>query len=102
MPEQPQADRAGLPQLREHVWSFPEFRELLAVRDHGRGLPPADVDRVFDKFYRADGSDAQVAYGYGLGLFVCRRLIEAQGGRIWAENAPDGGAIFYFALPVVK
>ena len=74
----------------------------VAVRDHGRGLPRADVERVFDKFYRADGSDAQVAYGYGLGLYVCRRLIETQGGRIWAENAPDGGAIFYFTLPVVR
>jgi signal transduction histidine kinase len=74
----------------------------IAVRDHGRGLPPADVDRVFDKFYRADGSDAQLAYGYGLGLFVCRRLVESQGGRIWAENAPGGGAIFYFTLPVVR
>jgi signal transduction histidine kinase len=42
-----------------------------------------------------------VAYGYGLGLYVCRRLIEAQGGRIWAENALDGGAIFSFTLPVV-
>ena len=74
----------------------------VAVHDHGRGLPPADVDRVFDKFYRADGSDAQVAYGYGLGLYVCRRLIEAQGGRIWAENAPHGGAVFSFTLPVVR
>jgi PAS domain S-box-containing protein len=74
----------------------------VAVRDHGRGLPQADVERVFDKFYRADSSDAQVAYGYGLGLYVCRRLIETQGGRIWAENAPDGGAIFYFTLPVVR
>ncbi len=72
------------------------------VRDHGRGLPPADADRVFDKFYRADSGDAQLAYGYGLGLYVCRRLIEAQGGRIWAENAADGGAIFYFTLPVVR
>ncbi len=72
----------------------------VSVRDHGRGLPPTDFDRVFDKFYRSDNSDSQAAYGYGLGLFVCRRLIEAQGGRIWAENAPDGGAIFSFALPV--
>ncbi len=74
----------------------------IAVRDHGRGLPLADLDRVFDKFYRADGGDAQLAYGYGLGLYVCRRLIEAQGGRIWAENALDGGAIFYFTLPVAR
>ena len=75
---------------------------IIAVRDRGRGLPAVDLDRVFDKFYRSDGGDAQTAYGYGLGLYVCRRLIEAQGGRIWAENAADGGAIFSFTLPVVR
>jgi PAS domain S-box-containing protein len=74
----------------------------LAVRNSGRGLPPGDLDRVFDKFYRADSSDAQTAYGYGLGLYVCRQLIEAQGGRIWAENAPGGGAVFSFTLPVAS
>ncbi len=74
----------------------------VSVRDHGRGLPPADLDRVFDKFYRSDNSDAQAAYGYGLGLFVCRRLVEAQGGRIWAENASEGGAIFSFTLPEAR
>jgi K+-sensing histidine kinase KdpD len=74
----------------------------ITVRDFGKGVPPNDLDRIFDKFYRADSSDAQVSYGYGLGLYVCRRLIEAQGGRIWAENARDGGAIFYFTLPVAQ
>jgi signal transduction histidine kinase len=72
----------------------------ITVHDAGRGLPPGDLERVFEKFYRADGSDAQAAYGYGLGLYVCRRLIEAQHGRIWAENALDGGAAFSFTLPV--
>jgi signal transduction histidine kinase len=72
----------------------------LSVRDFGPGLPPGDLERVFEKFYRTDSSDSQVAYGYGLGLYVCRRLVEAQGGRIWAENHPNGGAVFSFALPV--
>jgi PAS domain S-box-containing protein len=72
----------------------------VAVRDAGPGIPPQDLDRIFDKFYRTDSSDAQAAYGYGLGLYVCRRLMEAQGGRIWAENHPDGGALFSFAIPV--
>jgi K+-sensing histidine kinase KdpD len=72
----------------------------IAVRDHGPGLLPDDLERVFDKFYRRDGSDAQMAYGYGLGLYVCQRLVEAQGGRIWAENHRDGGAVFSFTLPV--
>lgn len=71
----------------------------IAVRDTGPGLPTRDVERVFDKFYRADSSDAQVAYGYGLGLYVCRRLVEAQNGHIWAENHPNGGAVFSFSLP---
>jgi len=72
----------------------------ISVRDCGPGLRTEDVERVFDKFYRTDSSDSQVAYGYGLGLYVCRRLVEAQGGRIWAENHPDGGAVFSFTLPV--
>jgi len=72
----------------------------ISVRDCGPGLPAEDIERVFDKFYRSDSSDSQIAYGYGLGLYVCRRLVEAQGGRIWAENHPDGGAVFSFTLPV--
>ncbi|HEY3289207.1 MAG TPA: ATP-binding protein, partial [Anaerolineae bacterium] len=53
----------------------------LLVRDHGRGLADTDLDRLFNKFYRADGSDSQAVYGYGLGLYVCRQLVQAQGGR---------------------
>jgi PAS domain S-box-containing protein len=79
-----------------------ETEVTLSVRDAGPGLPPQDLARVFDKFYRADNSDAQAAYGYGLGLYVCRQLVEAQGGRIWAENHPDGGAVFSFTLPVAS
>jgi signal transduction histidine kinase len=74
----------------------------LSVRDHGPGLAPGDLDRVFDKFYRADSSDSQATYGYGLGLYVCRQLVEAQSGRIWAENAPGGGAVFSFTLPMAR
>jgi PAS domain S-box-containing protein len=72
----------------------------VVVHDSGRGLPAGQLDHVFDKFFRADNSDSQPAYGYGLGLYVCRRLIEAHGGRIWAENHPEGGALFSFTLPV--
>ena len=72
----------------------------VSVRDFGRGVPAADLERIFAKFYRVDSSDSQAAYGYGLGLYICRRLIHAHGGRIWAENHPGGGAIFSFSLPV--
>ncbi len=77
-----------------------ELEVVISVRDGGPGLPSDRLERIFDKFYRVDGSDAQAAYGYGLGLYVCRRLIEAQNGRIWAENHPEGGAVFSIALPV--
>lgn len=73
---------------------------VVSVRDWGPGLPPNDLQRVFHKFYRSDGGDAQAAYGYGLGLYVCERLVAAMGGRVWAENALDGGAVFSFSLPV--
>jgi len=77
-----------------------ETEVAISVRDRGPGVPPADLERVFEKFYRTDSSDSQAAYGYGLGLYVCRLLVQAQGGRIWAANHPDGGAVFSFTLPV--
>jgi K+-sensing histidine kinase KdpD len=72
----------------------------VAVRDFGSGIPLRDINHLFEKFYRTDSSDSQSAYGYGLGLYVCRYLVEAQGGRIWVENHIDGGAVFTFTLPV--
>lgn len=72
----------------------------LSVKDSGPGFPSEDIDHVFDKFYRSDSSDAQPAYGYGLGLYVCKKLVEAQGGRIWAENTSKGGAVVSFTIPV--
>jgi len=74
----------------------------LSVRDAGPGLPASSLERIFDKFYRVDSSDSQVAYGYGLGLYICSRLVQAHGGRIRAENGAGGGAIFSFTLPVAK
>lgn len=74
----------------------------VSVRDFGAGIPEGDFERVFEKFYRADNSDSQSVYGYGLGLYVCRLLAEAQGGYIWAENHPQGGAIFSLKLPLER
>lgn len=70
---------------------------FVAVRDHGPGLPAEGLERVFDKFVRTGSSTVA---GTGLGLYICRRIIEAHGGRIWAENAPGGGAVFTFRLPL--
>ncbi len=73
---------------------------IVSVRDHGSGISPEKLPRLFDKFYRTDGSDSQTAYGYGLGLYVCRLLVEALDGHVWAENHPQGGAVFSFTLPL--
>jgi two-component system, OmpR family, sensor histidine kinase KdpD len=72
----------------------------LQVIDEGPGIPPADIDRIFDKFYRIRAADRQRA-GTGLGLAVCRGFVEAMGGSIIAANRHDGhGAVFSITLPV--
>ncbi|MBV9259269.1 MAG: hypothetical protein JO215_14740, partial [Ktedonobacteraceae bacterium] len=73
----------------------------VSIADHGPGIPPADLERVFDKFYRVLSTTRKKnVTGSGLGLAVCLGLVEAHGGRIWAENRPGGGAIFRFTLPL--
>src|SRR5262249_5745968 len=72
-------------------------RVLLGVADGGPGLPPGDETWVFEKFYR--GSAPKRGRGVGLGLTVCRGIVESHGGRIWAENRPGGGAVFRVSLP---
>jgi two-component system sensor histidine kinase KdpD len=73
---------------------------ILQVIDEGEGIPPRDVARIFDKFYRAQGEDRQRA-GTGLGLAICRGFVEAMGGTITAANRTDrSGAIITITLPV--
>jgi len=67
------------------------------VADRGPGLPPEELRRVFDKFHRVSTR----AGGVGLGLAICDAIVRAHGGRIWAENRDDGGAVFRFTLPIV-
>jgi two-component system sensor histidine kinase KdpD len=72
----------------------------IRIADEGVGIPPNDVERIFDKFYRAEASDRRRA-GTGLGLPICRGFIEAMGGSIRAANRSAGkGAVFTIAMPV--
>jgi two-component system, OmpR family, sensor histidine kinase KdpD len=71
---------------------------MVEIADRGPGLPPGDEQRIFEKFYRR--SHAGERSGAGLGLTICRAIVEAHGGRIWAENRPDGGAALRFTLPM--
>ncbi|GAC1389201.1 MAG: hypothetical protein NVS4B11_00920 [Ktedonobacteraceae bacterium] len=75
---------------------------LVSVADHGQGIPEEYKERIFDKFYRVSGATQRGTTGTGLGLAVCRGLVEAHGGRIWAKNREGGGAIFQFTLPLAK
>ena len=68
----------------------------LTVRDHGTGIPMEMRGRLFDQFFTTKEQ------GLGMGLAIVRSIVEAHGGQIDAENVADGGARFYFTLPVAK
>ena len=70
------------------------YTVTVELADRGPGIPPGDEERIFEKFVRGRGS----AGGVGLGLAICRTIINAHGGKIWAENREGGGAVFRFTL----
>jgi two-component system sensor histidine kinase KdpD len=70
----------------------------IQVADRGIGIPPADLERVFDKFYRVQRPGS--VSGSGLGLSICKGIVEAHGGRIWAQNREDGGTLVALDLPL--
>lgn len=71
----------------------------VTVRDSGRGFAEADLPRVFEQFYRGEAARSRATGGAGLGLAIAHGLVEAHGGRIWAENPDGGGGLVGFLLP---
>lgn len=71
----------------------------ISVRDTGAGIPPEDLPRIFERFYKVD--QARGKSGTGLGLAIARHVVEAHGGKIWAESKPGKGAVFFFTVPKV-
>ncbi|MCF6277368.1 MAG: HAMP domain-containing histidine kinase, partial [Anaerolineales bacterium] len=69
----------------------------ITFSDNGPGIPTEHLPFIFDRFYRVPG--AQNSAGTGLGLFICKRIIQAHHGKMWAESAPDQGTTFYINLP---
>ncbi len=72
----------------------------ISVSDKGVGLAPDQLEHVFDRFYRVENALTRETQGAGLGLYIVRSIIEAHGGRIWAESEPDRGTTFAFVLPL--
>lgn len=70
------------------------------VADAGPGIPPGEAEAVFDRFHRLERHRRAGPSGTGLGLAICRGIVEAHGGHIWERNAPGGGAVFTFTLPL--
>jgi signal transduction histidine kinase len=67
---------------------------IFAVRDHGKGMAPEVREHIFDSFYTTKPE------GMGMGLNICRSIIESHQGRLWFEDNPEGGCLFQFSLPL--
>ena len=83
---------------------YDRARARLHVRDNGPGLPLSEQQRIWERFYRVDGIEAKTGsgVGLGLGLHICRMIIERQGGQVGVESLPGQGATFWFTLPLAE
>jgi PAS domain S-box-containing protein len=73
----------------------------IAVTNHGPGISPDDMPRLFDRFVRSKQTQGSGVPGLGLGLYIAKRIVEAHDGRMWAESVPGGTTTFHIALPAV-
>lgn len=70
------------------------------IKDNGKGIKKEDLENIFEKFYRGEKSRARKYGGVGLGLSICKYIIEAHGGRLWVESKEGEGSTFYFTIPL--
>lgn len=87
--------------VRVKAW-IDESLVHVSVEDEGVGVPPGEEEKIFDRFYRIDNRPTRWAYGWGLGLFIARKIIEAHSGKIWVESLPERGSRFTFTIPLLE
>jgi len=101
----PEAKGEDLTRMREERGQgtayAPRKMVEICVSDQGQGIPVEHLDRIFDRFHRVDTRLTRETNGLGLGLTVCKRIVELHDGLIWAENSLHGrGSAFYVRLPI--
>ena len=85
--------------VRVEVWQH-DGEARISVQDEGIGIPPTDLPKIFERFSRGSNVDDRKFHGMGLGLYICRGIVEEHGGRIWAESEIGRGSTFHVALPL--
>jgi signal transduction histidine kinase len=86
-------------EIQVNLWRA-DHTAFLTVTDHGIGIPPTDLPHIFDRFYRGTNVDDKQFAGLGLGLYICRGIVEQHGGRIWATSRAGQGTTMQLALPL--
>ena len=77
-------------------------KSVIKIKDHGPGIPKEDLPFIFEPFYRVDKSRSKKTGGYGLGLSLCKKIIDAHGGKIAIESEPGEGTTVVLSFPVLK
>jgi two-component system sensor histidine kinase VicK len=75
---------------------------IVCIQDHGRGIPKESLNRIFDRFYKAETVSSHLESGMGLGLYICTEIIKHQNGKLWVESEPNRGSTFCFTLPLLN
>ncbi len=76
------------------------YEVVIAVKDTGCGIPPQDLPRIFERFYKSDRARTRDGSGTGLGLAISRHIVQAHNGRIWVKSRAGKGSTFFFTLPI--